>query len=87
LPELVPHCFCPRPQSCLVPQSFHRHVPTVLKYGSLNLQETSGSVQAWNRIVYFYPHWRLICYIKAESGAFIVIVVNFKVRLKQFKAS
>jgi hypothetical protein len=31
-------------------QSYHLHVPIVLKSGSLNLMEPSGPVQAWNGI-------------------------------------
>jgi len=37
-------------------QPYHLHVPIVLKSGSLNLLESSGPVQACNRIVFLHFH-------------------------------
>jgi len=35
-------------------QPYHLHLPTVLKFGSLNLLETFGPVQACNGIAFTY---------------------------------
>jgi len=40
-------------------QPYHLHVPIVLKYGGLNLQEPSGAVQACTGIVLHHPNNRL----------------------------
>jgi hypothetical protein len=40
---------------CVGLTTYHLHVPTVLKSGSLNLPETSGPVQACNGIAFYCP--------------------------------
>ena len=37
-------------------QTYHLHVPTILKSGSLNLLEPSGPAQTSNRCLYLYLH-------------------------------
>ena len=59
-------------------QTYHIHVPTVLKSGSLNLLEPSGPVQSCNGIALPLPlHYRQTLLPKAFTSI-ISTLFNFK---------
>jgi hypothetical protein len=57
-------------------QPYHLHVPTVLKFGSLNLLEPSGAVQAFNGIALLFMSYDMIK-LECLSDICIPLMVQF----------
>ena len=74
---------------CMYYVSYHLHVPTVLKSGSINLLETLGLIQACNGItlplcMYLCTYIYIYIYISKNVGRYYVFMYSMYVRMHMY---